>query len=423
MPSIAPSEPAQPEPTLIGRAGRFYFPIALLARLPYAMVVIGVLTLVVSARDSVELGGLNSAMVGLGVAGFGPLIGAAADRFGQRATLLVVGAANSALLLVLAWVAFSPAPVWVLFVSSFLVGATAPQTSPMSRSRLVTIVSTELPVRRRPRVMSTVQAYESAADETIFVFGPVAVGLLATTLGAWAPVVGAAILTVVFVGAFALHRTGRPAVSAAERAATLAPASELRKPALLVTVFGIFSVGLFFGSMLTSLTAFMQDRGNAEGAGLVYGIMGIGSAAFAIGVALLPARFALRARWLVFAGTILAGGLLLQTATDLPRMIASLALMGIGIGPLLVTLYSFGAHRSPVGRSATVMTVLGSAIMVGQSLAAAVAGVVSAQSGTAAALLLPLVSSALAVLAGIVNWFLTPAGREAPLSTGRVEAV
>ena len=403
-----PSSAAAPgEATLLQRTGKLYFPLALMSRLPFAMMVIGVLTLVVSARGSVELGGLNSAMVGLGVACCGPLIGAAADRFGQRPTLLVAAAANSVLLGALAWVAFSDLPVWVLFLGSFLAGATVPQTSPMSRSRLVMIVAHDLPKRRRPRILSNVLAYESAADEVIFVFGPVIVGVLATTLGAWAPIVGAAILTLVFVTGFALHRTSVPSQTAAERAAALAPASELARPTLIVTVLGIVSVGLFFGSMLTSLTSFMQDRGDPERAGLIYGAMGVGSAIFAIAVAALPAAFSLRARWPAFSVCIVAGAVLLQWAHDLPSMILALSIMGIGIGPLLVTLYSFGAARSPIGRSATVMTMLGSGLMVGQAAAAAITGVIATDLGTQAALLLPLGAAVLALLTGCANWWLS----------------
>lgn len=407
--TYTPAAPGTPEPapTLLSRVGKLYFPVALVARLPYAMMVIGVLTLVVSARGSVELGGLNSAMVGLGVATCGPLIGAAADRFGQRPTLLISGAINAAFLGVLAWVAFSDLPIWTVFLGSFLAGASAPQPSPMSRSRLVTIIQKDLPAQKRPKTLSTVLAYESAADEVIFVFGPVAVGLLATTLGAWAPIVGASVLTLIFVTAFALHHTSAPPQSAADRAATLAPAAELFRPQLLITVLGIVAVGLFFGSMLTSLTSFMRDRGAAEQAGLIYGVMGIGSAIFAIAVAFLPPRFTLRYRWPVFAVFIVAGGLLLQNAHDLPSMLLSLALMGIGVGPLLVTLYSFGAQRSPEGRSATVMTMLGSGLMVGQSAAAAITGSVADHLGTPAALVIPLIAALIALVAGGVNWLLT----------------
>jgi len=375
------------------------------------MMTVGVLTLAVAARGSVEIGGLTSAMIGAGVACFGPLIGAAADRFGQRSTLLAVGAVNSAMLAALAWIAFSPLPAWAMLLTSFAVGATAPQTSPMSRTRLVSIIQSELPVQQRPRAVNSALAYESAADEVVFVFGPVVVGLLASAFGAWAPIAGAAVLTLVFVTAFALHRTSAPPKSAAERAATLSPVSELWRPALLLTVFGIFATGLFFGSTLTSLTAFMADRGAADASGLLYGVMGVGSAVLAIGVAWFPARFTPRYRWIVFAVLIVAGGVLLQTVQDVPGMVLALGLMGLGIGPLLVTIYGFGAARTPEGRSATVMTMLGSGIMVGQSLAAAITGIVAQDLGTQAALALPLVSAVLILAAGIANRWMTASSR------------
>src|SRR5699024_6071937 len=96
----------------LAAAGRTFFPVALIARFPYAMMVIGVLTLVVSARGSMSLGGLTSAMVGLGVACFGPLIGAAADRWGQRPVLLAAGAVSSFWLLVISWAAYSSLGSW-----------------------------------------------------------------------------------------------------------------------------------------------------------------------------------------------------------------------------------------------------------------------------------------------------------------------
>ncbi|MGK0715673.1 MFS transporter [Leucobacter sp. W1153] len=396
---------------LASRTGAVFFPLTIIARVPFAMMVVGVLTLVVAARGSVELGGITSAMVGLGVAFFGPLLGSAADRFGQRPVLLLTAAVNSVALGSLAWVAFSSLPDWVMLLGSFLAGASAPQTSPMSRSRLVTIIQSEYPAPRRPRAISSVLAFESAADEVVFVFGPVVVGLLATAFDAWVPIAAAAILTLLFVTAFAVHRTSVPPKSAAERAATVGPVAELRRASLLVTVFGIFAVGLFFGSMLTSLTAFMQDRGAAEQAGLFYGVMGVGSAALAIAAAWFSPKFTLRYRWLLFGAALATGTAILQTVNDVPGMLLSLTVMGLGIGPLLVTLYSFGAARTPAGRSATVMTMLGSGVIVGQSLASAVTGIVAEQLGTGAATLLPLAAAILVLLAGLINFALTPAGR------------
>ncbi|MGW9479786.1 MFS transporter [Saccharomonospora azurea] len=408
-------DPVTPSPSLLRTAGLPYFVIAFVARLPFAMMVVGVLTVVVSARGSMSLGGLNSAAVGAGTACFGALLGAAADRFGQRRVLLTLAAANAAMLVAFAVVTYSDAPDAAVLAVAFGIGATAPQVAPMSRSRLVTLITERMSPDRRSRTLSSTMAYESAADECVFVIGPFVVGLLASALAPWAPLAGAAVLTVLFVGAFALHPSGRlVSASRGPSGAAPSPVRELFRARLLVVVTGIFGVGAFFGTMLTSLTSFMADRGVAEEAGLLYGIMGIGSAAFALGVAFLPTAFSLRARWATFSAILLAGSLLLFVVDDVPGMIGALALLGIGIGPTLVTQYSFGATRSPAGRTATVMTMLGSGVIVGQSLGSAVTGEVAEHAGTPVALMLPAVAAAIVATAGAVNWFLTASEPRSP---------
>lgn len=410
------------QPSLFRIAGLPYFVIAFVARLPFAMMVVGVLTVVVSARGSLSLGGLTSAAVGIGTACFGPLLGAAADRFGQRSVLVVLAIANAAALVGFTVVVYAATPDAFVLLEAFGIGATAPQVAPMSRSRLVTIITDRMPESGRQRTISGTMAYESAADETVFVFGPFLVGVLASAIAPWAPLAIAAVLIVVFVGAFGLHPSAR-AVSKHRTAGGAAPSavSELFRPQLLVVLAGILGVGMFFGTMLTALTSFMADRDAAEQAGVLYGVMGVGSAVLALGVAWLPPRFSMRARWLVFSGILLAGTLLLPFVDSPGSMTVALGIMGAGIGPTLVTQYSFGAARSPLGRSATVMTMLGSAIVVGQSLGAAVTGWMAESIGTSAALILPVIAAGLAFAAGIANWRLSairprPGGR--PLGDG-----
>ncbi|MEZ0142424.1 MFS transporter [Microbacterium sp. NRRL B-14842] len=406
--------PDTAEPSLFRLAGLPYFLIAFIARLPFAMMVVGVLTVVVSARGSLSLGGLTSAAVGLGTACFGPLLGAAADRFGQRTVLLALAVGNAAMLLLFTAVVYGPAADGFVLLAAIGIGATAPQVAPLSRSRLVTIIGEWMPAERRARTVSGTMAYESAADETVFVFGPFLVGVLASALAPWAPLVGAAALTLVFVGAFALHPSGRH-VSQDRTDDGRAPSavSDLFRPQLLIVVLGILGVGIFFGTMLTTLTSFMADLGAPEQAGLLYGVMGVGSALLALGVAWLPVRFSLRARWLVFSGILLAGSLLLGIVDSPAGMMLALAIMGIGIGPTLVTQYSFGAARSPRGRSATVMTMLGSGVIVGQSIGAAVAGEIAESLGTSAALVLPMIAAGIAFAAGLGNWALSGVHRAA----------
>ena len=408
----APTPTPTPEaPGLLRIAGLPYFIIAFIARLPFAMMVVGVLTVVVSARGSLSLGGLTSAAVGLGTACFGPLLGAAADRFGQRMVLLILAIANGAMLVLFAVVVYTGGADALVLISAFGIGATAPQVAPMSRSRLVTMIADRMPESLRTRTVSGTMAYESAADETVFVFGPFIVGILASAIAPWAPLIGAAALTVVFVGAFALHPSARAvSVHRDEHGRAPSSVSELFSARLLIVVIGILGVGMFFGTMLTALTSFMADRGAPEQAGLLYGVMGVGSAILALGVAWLPVRFSLRARWLMFSGILLAGSLLLLLVDSPAMMMVALAIMGIGIGPTLVTQYSFGAARSPLGRSATVMTMLGSGIVVGQSLGAAVAGELAESVGTGSALVLPIIAAGVAFASALVNWHLSATG-------------
>ncbi|MGN6199423.1 MFS transporter [Humibacter sp.] len=387
---------------LLGAMGRAYFPIAFIARFPYAMIVVGVLTLIVTVRHSIALGGLVSACVGIGTAVVGPLIGAAADRFGQRRVVLAAGLANGASLLLVSWCA-EVAPDAAVLLAAVLVGATAPQVSPLSRSRLVGIIATRMPASRRAGILNSAFSYESAADEVTFVFGPVLVGALATAFGPQAAVIGAALLEFVFVTAFALHPTSR--LAAHESAVReREPARALLRPRILVLLIGTTGMGLFFGAMLTSLTALMTELGSADQSGLVYGALGVGSAAFALGVALFPARFSLRARWLTFAIVLFAGAATFPIAGIVPLAVAVLFVTGIGVGPTLVTLYSLAALRSPNGRSATVMTMLGSGIVVGQAAASAIVGGVASATSAHVVSFTPLLAALIVLVAALANW-------------------
>ncbi|SEM09605.1 Predicted arabinose efflux permease, MFS family [Blastococcus sp. DSM 46786] len=385
---------------VIRSAGLSYFPLAFVARLPFAMMTVGVLTLVVAERGSVTLGGLNSAVAGIGTAFAGPLLGAAADRLGQRRVLVPVGLLHGALLAAFPLVVASAAADAALLALSVLIGMSAPQIAPMSRTRLMAVIRRTVHRDHRRRALDGTMAYESAADEMVFIVGPFLVGLLATAIAPWVAIAGAAALTLVFVTAFALHPTGRLQPGAQHSRGTQAPARELARFPLLTVVAGTLGIGLFFGATLTSLTGFLAaDDGSGDRAGLLYGVMGIGSAVLALGTAALSQRFTLGARWATFGTVLLAAALLYATARSVPALVVALAVLGCGIGPTLVTLYSVGAMLSPAGRSATTMTMLNSAVVVGQALAAAVTGAVVDRLGATTALAAPALAAALVVAA------------------------
>lgn len=391
---------------LVRAVGVWYFAIALIARLPYAMIVVGVLTMVVDARGSIAVGGLTSAMVGLGTIATGPLIGAAADRYGQRPVLLIAAVVQATVLVSLVATAYGDTPIGALLAVSALAGATAPQVSPMSRARMVSAVG-RLQIADRDRVQQSVMGYESAVDEVVFVFGPVLVGVLAIAGTPATPVLAAAALTVLFVVAFALHPTARTAVHA-DQHAMREPARAVLSPGILLAAAGTLATGMFFGAMLTSLTAFAEQNGFPEQTGILYGIMGIGSAILALGVGLLPRRFALRWRWVGFSVLVVAGAIFAAGATGAISMALALVLAGCGIGPTLATLYALAADRAPRGREATVMAILGSAVVVGQAFASMLVGLLAESGGAGPALWMPVVAAALLLIAGAANLRVRP---------------
>ena len=404
--------------------GWSYFPVAFAARFPYAMLVVGALTLVVTARGSLTLGGLNSAAIGIGTALCGPLIGAAADRFGQRRTLVVAAAANTAAILALVAVVECGLPAAALLSCAFLIGATAPQVGPMSRTRLVHVVADHFRGPNQGRVLNAVMAYESAADEIVFVFGPVVVGALAVAFGADVAVIGAAALTLVFVTWFALHPTGRIG-SGSGTPPPPVRARELSRSDIAVLALGTLATGMFFGTMLTSLTAFLDARGQADSAGLLYGLMGVGSTVLALSVAAFPERFTLRWRWLVFAAVVLVAAGLYGTSQSTAAIAVALLLAGIGIGPSLVTMYAIAGRRAPHGAVATTLSILGSALILGQALASAVTGRVADSAGAPAAMLLPVAAAAIMVAASVWNARLSVAaeGRGSAAGSGAADRV
>lgn len=385
--------------------GWHFFVIAFLGRLPVAMNVVGVLTFVAVVRGSLAEAGIASATLGVASGIGGPMLGAAADRWGQRWVLSVVAVLNATALVGVVVVAYAGVPLAVLVGVCFLAGATSPQISPLTRARwMALLVGSDAAGAgggaasdRRAR-MSAAMSYEGMADELSFVGGPVLVGVLATASGPAVPVLAAAVLTVVFVIAFAWHPTAAAVRPTARLARQAHLAARVDRPSLLrlrvlLPIGGMFFMGGFFGAALVSLTAFMDERGAEEQTGLVYGCMGVTSAIFALAIVRLPERVALRTRWLAAALVVLLAAASMPLAGAVPGMAFVLLVAGAAAGPLLVTMFSIGAEAAPPRRVATTMTLLSSGITVGQALASAITGAFAEHGGFAAAAMCVIVAA------------------------------
>ncbi|WP_157981671.1 MFS transporter [Protaetiibacter intestinalis] len=378
--------------------GTWLFVVAFAARIPVAMNVVGVLTLVTLVRGSVAEGGLVSAALGIASGVGGPLLGAIADRHGQRGVLLVVAVLHPLVLAGLVGAVYAELPIGVVTAAGAVAGATIPPVSPLMRARWLALLAAD--TRAGGRGVPTALGYESMADEISFVGGPVLVGVLATTLGPVAPLAASAAIVVVFVAAFAVHPTATLVHAGDHEVAdAVAPRRALLTASVLLPTAGMLAMGAFFGATLASLTAFMEEAGAGESMGLLYGIMGATSAVAAVLVGRLPARFPLGARWATGFAALALAGLALTLAPSIPVIAAVFALAGVAVGATLVTLFTIGAEAAPAGRLATTMTMLSSGIILGQGVTVALVGAVAESAGADASF----AAIAIAAVAGLAT--------------------
>jgi MFS family permease len=393
------------------------------------MLTVGALTLVTAVTGSYAVGGAAAGAVGIGSALGAPVLGVVADRLGQRGVLLVSAVANTVAVVALILAAYlipgvqEVAAAVPVLAAAFVAGASCPQVGPLARVRWMALTSrTSGPGRGAgpdSADLDTALSYESTADELTFVLGPALVGAIASLLAPWLPLALAAALTVVFVPAFAVHPTHRavlrtPPRQQAGRAVTLAggPAGN-RRPgartaaqrartlaAVALPVLAMVCMGTFFGATQTSLSSFSASFATSELAGLLYAVMGLSSAAAALSVAYWPRRFALNARWMACAALMAGFAALLPLPSTALPMILVLLVLGLPVGPLMVTIFAIGGVVAPAGKLGTVMTALASGIVAGTALGASIAGQLAQNFGYSTAFLVPVCAAAALFLLG-----------------------
>jgi MFS family permease len=382
-------------------AGRSFIPLGLFARLPLAMLTVGTLTLVTSASGSYAAGGLAAGAVGIGAALGAPAFGALADRHGQRPVLLVAAVLNALAVLGLlgaAWLAAEGALPAAQVVAAFLAGATCPQVGPLARVRWIALTSRNNG-KDNGRDLDTALSYEGTADELTFVLGPALVGILASLVAPWLPLALAVVMTLTLVPAFAVHPTQKavPLKRGGGARAARIPA------AVALPVLAMVAMGTFFGSTQTALSSFSASFATSELAGLLYAVMGLSSAAAALSVAYWPRSFKPVARWMVSAALMAGLALLLVVPDSLGGMVAVLLVLGLPVGPVMVSVFTIGGMVGPAERLGTVMTALASGIVAGTALGAFLAGQLAQTQGYTAAFVVPVVAAASLLVLGVAT--------------------
>lgn len=415
----APSVGAHPDPgtttrgsgsfrSLLELAGPGFFPLAFFARLPLAMLTIGTLTLISTATDSYAAGGVAAGAVGVGSAIGAPLIGYAADRWGQRPVLVPAALLHAVVVavLILSGVGILDSGSQALIVViSLVAGASCPQVGPLARVRWMALTQGRARGRRE---LETALSYESTVDELTFVMGPALVGVLASLVAPWLPLALAALLTAALVPAFAVHPTAQ-AIELQQPGTEPVPGSgwiPARMVRVGLCVLGMAGMGTLFGSVSAGAVSYAGLFGNASAGGLLYAALGLTSAIAALSVSLWPRGWAQPVRWAGCALLLVPLALLLQVPDTIGTMVVFLLLIGLPIGPILVTIFTVGGDVAPIGRMGTVMTMLASGIVVGTAIGNGLAGVLADEVGPHGAFLVAAAAAVVLFLSGAATYAL-----------------
>ncbi|WP_199711122.1 MFS transporter [Tessaracoccus antarcticus] len=367
--------------------------LAVAARAPYAMIPLGTMTAITASTGSVASGGLATGVVSVATAVASPLIGRWADRRGQRFVLRLLTPLNAAALVMLLVAALSGWDGPLLWVACLWVGLTSLPIGSFTRSRWIVAA-------RQPRDVSTAFSYESTVDELVFVLGPAFVGIAASAAVPAAPLALAAALVLLAGMPFAITAPAVIDIPSANTTVTRRPSIGTVLWAVVPAIVVMVCIGTFFGSVQAAVTERSLELGLASRAGLVYALMGVGSAATALLAVVIPAAVRLSTR-------VLVGGLgmtvfILVTWTQGSLLLTALTLLAAGlfVGPTMVTAFSVAERRSPSGGTGVAMTAMQSAITIGVSLGAAAGGALAAAEGATGAFFLAAAAALVIALTG-----------------------
>jgi MFS family permease len=338
---------------------------AFFARLPLAMAPIGIVAMLSQTRGEYWLAGAVSATFALTNAFVSPQISRLVDRLGQSAVVVPSTIVSVFSFIILVVAANQGWPAWTLFASAFF-AAVMPSIPALVRARWTEIF------RDRPE-LNTAFAFESAADELVYITGASFSVGLAVSLFPEAGMIASTIFLALGSAAFLMQRSTEPKVRAIDAEAPQHSAI-WQRPVQIITLALIF-VGATFATAEVSAVAITKQLGEPSAASIVIGVYALGSFIVGLIIGALNLKMPLQ-RQLLVAATVLA-------ITSLPLLVASSSvallafavfLSGVAISPTFITAFGLIERRVPEAMLTEGVTWVMTGIGIGMALGAFVSG-------------------------------------------------
>jgi MFS family permease len=334
-----------------------------IARLPIAMAPIGIVAMLSQTHGEYWLAGAVSATYALTNAFLAPQISRMIDRLGQTTVAAPAATISAIAFLVLIVATNQHWPVWTLFASA-LIAATMPSIPAMVRARWTGIF------RDQPGLY-TAFAFESVADELVYIAGAsLSVGL-SVALFPEAGMLASTLFLAVGTAAFLLQRSTEPRL---EPSAERATGSAIRlRPVQIITLALIF-VGVIFATAEVSTVAMTKELGQPGAASLVIGVYALGSFIVGIIVGGLNLTMPLPRRMLISVAAIALTTLPLLLADTVLMLAITVFISGLAISPTFITAFGLIERRVPEAMLTEGITWVMTGIGIGMALGAFAAG-------------------------------------------------
>jgi len=352
---------------------------SVVGRLPIGISGLALLLLVQAREASFIDAGLVTSAYLAGLAGIAPLVGRLIDRLGPRPVLLAAGLAYPLALLMLVSALNRGAPLWLVVVLSFVAGATLPQVTSCMRTLY----------RRRLQddsLLVTALSLDSVLIELVFIVGPMLVAFFVATSSPAVAVLFGALCAA--VGAIFITRT--PAlrtwpIEPRHRRSLLGALQDASFRRLLAVLLGYAAV---FGFVDIGAASYAHASGHPALAGVILGVMSIGSAAGGLVYGSRPWHMPLNRQFtlaLVIMGASIAPLALIAN----PYALSAVALIsGVTMAPPLIIQSTMVAKTMPTSQMAEAFTWVTTAMLCGVGIGFAFGGAVAEFRGSDAVFML-----------------------------------
>lgn len=385
----------QPYRDALTRPGALAFSTtAVLARLPMSMVGIGIVLMVEAEYSSYGLAGRVSAAYVIAQALCSPQLARLVDRHGQARVMRPAVAVSAVGLVSLVGANQAHADPWVLYVAAVVTGAAIGSFGSLSRARWSHLLGGD------PRGMHTAYALESALDELVFIVGPAAATVLATSVSPDAGLVVPLVAMVVGGYWFLALRDTEPPVAPA--GAPRPKGSVVANPGMAVLVLVFVAMGTIFGATDVSTVAFAEEAGRPASAGVILAVFAAGSLISGLLYGLRQWRRPLHVRFALGMVLLAAGVSLFFLVDSLEVLAAVMFVTGFAIAPTIVNGNGLAQQLVPPDRLTEGLTWIGTALGIGVSLGSSVAGSRIDQEGSHGGFEIVVIAAAFAVLATLV---------------------